>query len=617
MAKRVRLAAKDAARTGDAEQGKRAAGDPSEIRGTEIMGSDVEDPGEMPATREELRAWVLRVLAVRIAGEAMIPGHDTPMDYLAHAFFEGGEATAHTPSEVQAAPGAAPTAQPAPEPVEVPVHETPADCVVWANRGGGKTFLGAVASVLDMVYKPGIEIRVLAGSMEQARRMHAHLRRFLALPTLEGLVQGRITDTRVRLRNGSELELLATSQASVRGTRVQKLRCDEVELFKDELWEAAQLVTRSKVCGKVRVRGAVECLSTMHKPYGIMSRVVREARAGQRRLFRWGVADVLAPCGPAHECASGTERECGLWAECRGKAKQRGVDLAGHIEIADALRMKGRVSQATWDAEMLCLRPRRSDLVIPEFEARTHVVDEVPGIEAGLVDGELASRVEADPGLSWVGGMDFGFRGATVILWGVVDPDKRLWIVDERVASETTLAEHAQAIRRGWGDAWQRARSARNAAASAEHERGWPEVDWLGVDPAGKQANIESGRSAVETLRGHGIKVKFRRAKVEEGLGLVRARLRPAGSGWKAGGTLEEEDEGGNAASPQARPGPRLFIHRRCEKLIRSLEEYHYARDDTYSLKPEKDGSDHAVDALRYLVLNLDRRGKAEFRKYA
>ena len=39
--------------------------------------------------------------------------------------------------------------------------------------------------------------------------------------------------------------VLAQSQRSVRGLRVQKLRCDEVELFDPAVWEAAQLTTRS------------------------------------------------------------------------------------------------------------------------------------------------------------------------------------------------------------------------------------------------------------------------------------------------------------------------------------------------------------------------------------
>jgi phage terminase large subunit len=81
---------------------------------------------------------------------------------------------------------------------------------------------------------------------------------------------------------------------------------------------------------------------------------------------------------------------------------------------------------------------------------------------------------------------------------------------------------------------------------------------------------------------------------VVDSLALVRARLAPAD---------------GN--------GPRLFVHRRCEKLIESLERYHYPEDDPESDSPVKrDGFDHAVDALRYMIQNLDKPHKTGVRGY-
>ena len=62
---------------------------------------------------------------------------------------------------------------------------------------------------------------------------------------------------------------------------------------------------------------------------------------------------------------------------------------------------------------------------------------------------------------------------------------------------------------------------------------------------------------------------------------------------------------------------PRLLVHARCTTLRECLARYHYARDKPGSLDPVKDGFDHAVDALRYLVLNLDRPGRAVMGEYA
>jgi len=479
----------------------------------------------------ELRAWIKDAAGVELARHATEPGHSAPMDYVAHSFFEGGALLDESDPAWLAQPVV--------------------DSVVWANRGGGKTFLGAVATLADMVFKPGIEVRILGGSLEQSRRMHAHLRMFLSRPELAPMVEGKITDRKIRLVNGSSVELLAQSQTSVRGTRVQKLRCDEIELFDPEVWEAAQLVTRSITVdavgrGPITVRGSVEALSTMHRPYGLMQRVVEEAQSGARKLFRWGVLDVLEHC--EDECHT-DEGDCALWTECGGRA--HGEQQAGHVSVEDAIRLKGRVGQASWEAEMLCQRPQRSDCVLPEFDARVHVF---------LKMGE-------QPKCSWICGMDFGFRSPTVVLWAQLDADGVLWVQAERVEAEVVLDEHIRAIQHG---------PVMNDTA------GNVMPEWIGVDPAGRQRSDQTGISAVAAMRSAGLKVRDKRVLMATGLNLIRARLRPAVGG-----------------------GPRLFVHRRCTKLIESLERYHYP-DEPRSLEPIKDGHDHAVDALRYMIQNLD-----------
>lgn len=479
-----------------------------------------------PHTLDELHEWIRTTLDVVIARRPLIPTHAAPFEYLAHAFFGAKEAHA------------------------------PRDCVVWANRGGGKTFLGAIATALDLLFKPGIQIRILAGSLEQAGRMHAHLRAFFARPALAARVDGRITDRRLRLDNDSSVELLSQSHASVRGTRVQTLRCDEVELFDPRIWEAAQLVTRSARCGDFLVRGTVECLSTMHKPHGLMHELVEEARAGTRKLFKWGVVDVLGECDDGRECAS-PAGECALLAECAGRAKSR-ADAPGHIEIEDAIQMKSRVGLPVWESEMLCLRPSRTSSVVPEFDLRRHVVDELP------------IHLTVPGAARWVGGIDFGYRAPTVVLWGAVDAHGVLWIVDERVVSEVILDEHVRAI------------------AEAEH----PMCEWFGVDPAGGQRNDQTGLSDIQVLQRAGLRVRRRRLGVQEGLKLLRARLAPATG------------------------DPRLYLCRRCERLIESIERHHYPEDRPESLAPVKDGHDHAVDALRYLIVNLDAPTEATMSTY-
>lgn len=472
----------------------------------------------IPETDDDLHAWLIEHLSIMVVREPIVDGHSAPFAYVCHAFFE---------------------------------DRSPRDSVVWANRGGGKTFYAAVATLLDMVFKPGIEIRILGGSLEQSKRMHAHLRQLFAIEPFDELVDGRITERRIRLTNGSSVELLAQSQTSVRGTRVQKLRCDELELFDREVWEAAQLTTREMRSGKDRVRGSIECFSTMHVPYGLMHELIEQSSddTTPRRVFKWGVVDVLDACDDTHSCM-GDNGACPLAPECCGIAKTRTREpttpgeVPGHISIDDAIALKQRVGEDTWNAEMLCIRPQRSDCVLPEFDDRVHVVDSIPaGARSGMR----------------VAGMDFGIRSPTVVLFAHVDASGALWIVDEHVQSDAALDEHIGVIKA---------------------HRASPR--WIGVDPAGRQRGFQTGISDIQAMRRAGLVVKDRKLGLHQGLKLIRSRLKPA-----AGGV-------------------RLYIHASCTNLIDSMRKYHYPKDQPFTDSPEKDGHDHCVDALRYLIQNLD-----------
>ncbi|MEX1015524.1 MAG: hypothetical protein WDZ31_02165, partial [Phycisphaeraceae bacterium] len=431
-------------------------------------------------------------------------------------------------------------------------------CVVWANRGGGKTMLGAVATLLDLVFKPGVQVRILGGSLEQSSKMFEHLVALFERPAMRGVLAGAPTQRRVATVHGSVAQVLAQSQRSVRGVRVHKLRCDEVEEFDAEVWAAAQLVTRSGWCGhganRVWVHGRVEALSTMHRPFGMMSRLTggesrslqSSARAlGGRRVFRWNWLDVVERCAPERACEG-----CVLWDECQGRAKE----ADGFVQVEDLVRQWHRSSRDAWAAEMWCARPRRSDCVYPNFETARHVAPAVPMAEA--------------EGAVMVGGMDFGLRSPTVMLWAQVvgeGEQATVHVVDEYIEAGRTISDHIERIA-------QQAKAAGHA---------WPA--WLGVDPAGGQRNSHSGLSDVELLRRAGHGVRTRRSTIREGVDRIRRRL--------------DKDT--------------LRIDPRCVRLIEAMQMYHFDPDRPGNDEPVKDGPDHACDALRYLVVNLERGGGA------
>ena len=462
-----------------------------------------------PRTVEQLHGWLRAALDIDVPRGRVCAAHHGPMDYLAHVFFERA-----------------------------------GDVIVWANRGGGKTFYGAVATLLDVLFKPGIEVRILGGSFEQSRKMHGYLRWMLERDGLREQIDGKITDRGVKLTNGSRVELLAQSETSVRGHRVQKLRCDEIELFDRDVWQAAQFVTRSATCGDIDVRGSVECFSTMHRPFGLMSELVGEAAAAQRPVFKWCALDVIARCEPSRACD-----DCDLWPDCGGRAKR----ADGFITVQDVIDQQRRSSRQAFETEMLSMRPTRSDAVFSTFDPAVHVRD-----------------VPHDPALKWIGGMDFGIRSPLVMLWAQVRQadQPRVEVIDEYICRDLAVSEHLTAMA----------------------QRPWPDVAWLGVDPAGAQRNEQTGRSTIAVLRDAGHTVRAARHRLAHGIELIRRML---------------EVRSAPASDPEQPSAPQLLIHPRCRRLIEAMTCYHFDADRPWRDEPIKDGHDHAVDALRYMLTNL------------
>jgi hypothetical protein len=468
-------------------------------------------------SHQELHAWVKEYLDINIPQTACCPGHSAPFDYLASAYFE--------PSN---------------------------DLVVWAPRGGGKTRLGAIATLLDLVHKPKCSIRILGGSMEQSLKMWEHLRGDLEL--LKEKVGDDIGFTlgaqRVRMKNGSVAAVLAQSEKAVRGLRVQKLRCDEVELFEPKIWEAAQLVTRTlqnadEETGPKVVAGVVEVFSTLHRPWGMMQKITDAAQARGTKILRWCLLEVLERCPEKRDCHT-----CPLHPECQGRAKH---DCDGFFSIDDAIAMKSRVSIDTWETEMLCQRPTIKGCVFPTFNAEVHVKE--------IVDGSADSEL-------WLG-IDFGFANPFVALWIKKFADGTIHVIDEYVQQAQTIDTHITEL----------------------NSRTHGQVAYIGCDPAGSAANDQTAQSNVAILRKAQYSVRTKGSKIVEGLEMIRLGLK-SGTGKTT-----------------------LFIHPRCARLIKALQAYRYP-DQAGEIPLKDGEHDHLIDALRYFFINSTTSHKCEARRY-
>ncbi len=227
------------------------------------------------------------------------------------------------------------------------------------------------------------------------------------------------------------------------------------------------------------------------------------------------------------------------------------------MKIDDCITQMRRASRAGWEAEMLCKRPSRENVVFDQFDPQTHV-----------------QPVDYDPNLPLYRALDFGFVNPFVCLWIQVDNEGLVRVIDEYVRSRATIDVHADEIK---------------ARTPVSEEQ----VTATFCDPAGKSVNDVTGTSTIRELRTLGIAVRSRRSGILEGIELIR-RAVLSGSGQST-----------------------LIISPRCPRLIEAMQCYHYPHSGTIGELPLKDGLyDHPIDALRYFFINYKSSSKTTTRLY-
>ncbi len=279
-----------------------------------------------------------------------------------------------------------------------------------------------------------------------------------------------------RFRNGSAVEVLTQSATSVRGQHVQRLRCDEVELFDEDVFAAAKLTTLSRD----NIAAGMELISTMHRPYGIMQREVAAAAERGVPVFKWCLWETIEPCRD-RVCS-----QCPLWGDCQGKAKR----ARGYLKIDDCISQMRRSSRSAWESEMLCVRPSLENVVFGEFDPAVHV-----------------KPVDYNSDLPLYRSLDFGYVNPFVCLWIQVDQDGIVRVIDEYIRSRLTIDAHAREIK---------------TRTPGGEER----VAATFCDPAGAGLNDVSGTSAVRELRSLGIPTRYRRSTILEGVEQIRRAIR-------------------------------------------------------------------------------------------
>ena len=229
-----------------------------------------------------------------------------------------------------------------------------------------------------------------------------------------------------------------------------------------------------------------------------------------------------------------------------GKLKLHWRDHPGRGETWRLEAARG-LAEARWRQEYELDFDTLADRVYDEFDPDLHVIPQ-------------AFRWNPQAGRTYRG-IDFGYRHPFVI-WVQLTADGRMIVFDEWEGHDATVDEMADAIER----------------IDSKHGIGEDAVTWSGCDPAGAAVS-DSGLSAVDRLKRRGFKLVWRTSEIMTGVDLIKSHLKDAAGRVRL------------SFSPEA---DRTLYHLR-----------HYRWDHDGKRPAKDDAHDHAMDALRYLVVNL------------
>lgn len=380
------------------------------------------------------------------------------------------------------------------------------------SRQSGKSTTVAALALQQILFNPGALVLLVAPSERQS---HELFRKLVAgfhaldqpLPTVKANAR------ELELANGARVVALPGREETIRSfSGVKLLILDEAARVPDVLYRSVRPMLAVS-------RGRLIALST---PFG-------------RRGWFYEEWSGAGPWKRLHL----------PWTQCPRIKPEF---------IAEETRSMG---QAWVDQEYNCLFTALEGLVFPDFE-KAIIGDVADNLQFAMANTQFSMdaatlsnslQIENCPlkieNCERVGGIDFGWRNPFAAIWGVHDHDDVLWILHERYARETPLAEHIQAMPK--------------------------DVTWY-ADPAGATEIAELRRADFVVRKGEN--------NLRRGIALVTARIRTG----------------------------RLKVHPHCTNLIAEARLYRWPTATERAAVGENpiDAHNHALAALRYLVTRID-----------
>jgi len=216
---------------------------------------------------------------------------------------------------------------------------------------------------------------------------------------------------------------------------------DEVELMDWNIMQEAFNMARSAK----GYRSSTRLTSTRKKASGTMQRLLDEASQRGFKVYQWNLWDTIATCplrtndkgevDDAHTIYSYTDKkgdpkscyvyescmDCTMLPACHGQAKTSNAGPNAVVAFDDAVKLYKTLDPDVWEAQVICVKPGRSNLVYPMFDKDIHVID----YEYMLREKHGSGYSEIfDVELDTYAGQDAGFGcPATIFLQLMDDPE--------------------------------------------------------------------------------------------------------------------------------------------------------------------------------------------------
>ncbi|MFH1623582.1 MAG: hypothetical protein ABID54_00310 [Pseudomonadota bacterium] len=381
------------------------------------------------------------------------------------------------------------------------------DCIVFANRTGGKTLNTAILNHLDMLFKEDCEIASAGATRDQADRMYAYFTKLHRTRELKALLRKDPTRSASTYGNESMLSVITGSVKGLNSPHPNKARIDEVELMD---WEVLQ-ESFSMTMSKEDITAQQVFLSTRKYDVGTFQRLLDESRENNTSVYAWCIWEVIERCD--RKCKGDPKHgDCPLWKYCKGLAH----NADGFYKVSDVVRKYETMSEDTFETQWLNKRPSREVQVYgKEYDEDFHRIERigpsgdglliVSGIDFGSSPGHpfVYSKYRADvAALQRAVNDSHGAYDPEVLQGGILNMALiTFYLFYEYRSAGDTMADHAEKIRRS---------------------PGYVEGELIFADPSAKQARID-----LEQL--YNIATLPADNAVEDGIDMMRLHLRREG----------------------------------------------------------------------------------------